>query len=345
MFSHQWLNHGGDMAETTRAHIASAGLKAAASPPADVQPIDLLTASKATLKAGGIIGQRQPGLFTVRIRTVMGLLTAAHFRALAEAAERYGDGNLHISVRQSPEILGVAHENLVELSDRLGEAGLQTAICGPRVRAVAGCSGCTVNRLAVIDTRGLGVAIDERFVGLPTPAKFKVTIAGCPNDCVRAKGADLGFVGTLVPVVDHDECTTCGLCVATCRAAALSAGDDGTPIVDESRCAGCGACMRACRAAAIKATRSGLAVYAGGKHGRAPRAADHVADHVPLELAPEIVAATLDWYAARGTRGERLGLVFDRLGLGDYVSAVIPREFRVMPAREIGGREPPTSLV
>lgn len=286
------------------------------------------------LKAGGFIKQRQPDLFTVRVRAPMGALTAVQMKAIAEAAERFGDGRLHLSVRQSPEIIGVAHDRFDALVEHLAQAGLSPASCGPRVRAVTGCSGCAINPLALIDTQALGARVDKAFFGQAAHGKFKITFSGCLNDCTRAKCADLGFVGMIEPGLNRQDCSACGLCILACRSDALSSGADGIPVRDLSRCVGCGDCVRVCPESAMRTEKVGLAVYAGGKHGRVPRIADHVATMLPPELVDEVVSATLDWYREHGSRGSRLGHVIEELGVEEYKRAAIPAPFRVPPGAQ-----------
>jgi len=50
----------------------------------------------ANLKAGGFIKQRQKDLFTVRVKTPVGALTVEKLRVIAEAAERFGSGEIHL---------------------------------------------------------------------------------------------------------------------------------------------------------------------------------------------------------------------------------------------------------
>lgn len=281
------------------------------------------------LKAGGFIKQRQPDLFTVRVRTPMGATTAARLRVLAEAAERFGDGTVHLSIRQTPEIVGVSYEKFDDLIALLATAGMKPASCGPRVRAVSGCSGCAINPQGLVDTQRLGLAVDERFFGTPCHAKFKVTFSGCANDCTRAKCADLGFVGMIRPGLREEACTACGLCVATCRNGALVSDADGIPRRDDDRCTGCADCVRICPVSAMVSDRVGFAVYAGGKHGRRPRVADHVADLLPEDLVPEVVERTIAWYLENGERGLRLGHVIEEKGVEAYKQTAIPESYRV----------------
>jgi len=62
------------------------------------------------------------------------------------------------------------------------------------VRPIVACKGTTCNN-GIVDTQSLGRLLDERFFGKNLPAKFKIGITGCQNDCAKAEINDLGFVG------------------------------------------------------------------------------------------------------------------------------------------------------
>jgi dissimilatory sulfite reductase (desulfoviridin) alpha/beta subunit len=72
------------------------------------------------LKSGGFIPQRQKDLVAVRCRAPGGRLTAVKLRTLAEVAEKYGDGTVHLSVRMSPEILYINMKDLTSVIEDLG---------------------------------------------------------------------------------------------------------------------------------------------------------------------------------------------------------------------------------
>lgn len=286
----------------------------------------------ANLKSGGFIRQRQPNLYTVRVRSPMGRLTPAKLRVIADCAERFGSGIVHLSIRQTPEITGVPLDKFDELVAALAEADMKPASCGPRVRAVSGCSGCEINPNGLVDTQRLGLETDERFFGFDCPAKFKITFSGCPIDCTRAKCADLGFTGMADPELDSELCNACGICIEVCKEKALAADDEGKPVRDNALCIGCGDCVKVCPTDAMTNAVVGLAVYAGGKHGKHPRIANHVADLLPEELVPQVIENTLAFYIAEGKRGQRLGHVIERTGVERYAAVAIPKDYRVAPA-------------
>ena len=68
-----------------------------------------LTVSKedeARVKGMGFLNNRGTDLFSARVLTVNGKVTAAQHRCMAEAAEKFGNGNLLYTTRLSVEIQG-----------------------------------------------------------------------------------------------------------------------------------------------------------------------------------------------------------------------------------------------
>ena len=58
----------------------------------------------AALKKGGFMRQKQKNNFSLRLQVVGGNLTAENLKKIAEVAEKYGDGHVHPTSRQSVEI-------------------------------------------------------------------------------------------------------------------------------------------------------------------------------------------------------------------------------------------------
>ena len=57
------------------------------------------------LKKGGFMRQKQKGYFSLRIQVVGGNLTSENIRAVADVADKYGKGYVHMTSRQGVEIL------------------------------------------------------------------------------------------------------------------------------------------------------------------------------------------------------------------------------------------------
>ncbi len=281
-------------------------------------------ARAAELKAGGFIPQRQKSKITLRLKAPGGRLTSERLERIAQVARKYGSGLVHLSVRQSPEIINVDLADLDVAVSELMEAGQEMASCGRRFRVSTACGGCEYNPNGWVDSQRLAIETTDRFLGEQTPHKFKTCFSGCANDCPRAREADLGFQGMAEPELIAGKCTGCGLCARSCRDDALQMGEDQLPARDPDRCISCGDCIRACPFDAMIAKRVGLAVFVGGKHGRHPHASYPVAQFVSDEQAPAVIAATLDWYREHAHHSERIGETLDRVDIDSYRRALKP---------------------
>jgi nitrite reductase (NADH) large subunit len=49
-------------------------------------------------------------------------------------------------------------------------------------------------RFGLGDSTGLGIALEERFQGIESPAKMKLGVVGCPRNCAEAYVKDVGVV-------------------------------------------------------------------------------------------------------------------------------------------------------
>lgn len=272
------------------------------------------------LKSGGFIKQRQRDLFTVRLRCPGGDLSTKKLIEIARIAEKYSKrGRVHLSFRQSLEILYVDYKEFNSLVKELEAIGQKVASCGPRVRVPTACGGCTYNPNGLTDTQSMAEMVDQKFFGNPTPHKFKTSFSGCPIDCARTKEMDLGFQGVVEPTWDEPLCTGCTICAEACKEDAIeSDAETGKPMFDPAKCIYCGDCIRACPTEAWKAKRYGHTARIGGKHGRHPMEAVEVANFIPDERVPAVIEKTVEWYNENGNRGERIGNTLKRVGLDNY---------------------------
>ena len=106
----------------------------------------------AALKKGGYMRQKQKGYGSLRLAVVGGNLTAENIKTVAEVAEKYGRGYVHMTSRQGIEIPVIKVEELAEVKEALAKGGVGTGVCGPRVRTVTACQGSEVCPSGCIDT-------------------------------------------------------------------------------------------------------------------------------------------------------------------------------------------------
>lgn len=273
---------------------------------------------------GFLQDKRYPDVFNARVITRNGRITTDEHRAIAEAADRFGSGQVAMTTRLTMEIQGVRYENIQPLTDFLSAYGLTTGGTGALVRQVVSCKGTTC-QYGLIDTYALSEKIHERFyVGyhnMPLPHKFKIAVGGCPNNCVKPDLNDLGVVGQRVPVPDTEKCRGCKKCQieknCPIHAAKL---EDGKISIDPDACNHCGRCKGKCPFGAVEEYREGYKILIGGRWGKKTACGRPLPRLFPTE---EEVMTVIDrailLFREEGIAGERFADTVARLGF-DYVS-------------------------
>jgi len=278
----------------------------------------------AALKAGGFIKQCQPNLFAFRLRVPVGDITAKQLSAVAKIAEKYGQGRIHLTARQGLEINDINFDDFNDVQGELKAAGLSLGACGARVRVVTGCPGKDVCPKGLGSTKKLGKALDDTFFGQgDLPHKFKMGVAGCPNSCVKPQENDLGFNGVVEPLLDEteNECISCNLCEKACPTGALKMVD-GRPVINKVLCDHDGLCIKACPVGCLVEKRQGWNVTVGGRFGRRPNLGQLYATFVKTEDIEALTNAIIKAYRKLGNKGERLGVMVERLGMKAFKEEV-----------------------
>jgi dissimilatory sulfite reductase (desulfoviridin) alpha/beta subunit len=265
------------------------------------------------LKAGGFIKERGKDLFTVRLRVPGGRMSVPRLKKIAEVAEHYGGDFVHLSMRQSIELIHVNFKDFDAVVETLGEENQKVASCGARMRVPTACGGCEYNPQGLIDTQASALEVDQELFGRETGHhKFKVGFAGCPYDCPKSATNDVGFQGGVWPRLDAKACIACGLCIKTCTDAALVQGEDSKPLFIPERCIYCGDCVKVCPAEAWQPEKTGYTVRIGGKWGRHPLVGTLFATFLPETQVVPFITEVMDWYSENA---DGLG----RIRLGDVI--------------------------
>ncbi len=221
---------------------------------------------------GCLQDKRFDDVFNVRVITRNGKITTDEHRAVAEAAELFGSGEITMTTRLTMEIQGVRYDKIDALIAFLADHGLETGGTGSLVRPVVSCKGTTC-QYGLIDTFGLSEKIHERFYkgyhDVTLPHKFKIAVGGCPNNCVKPDLNDLGIVGQRVPVFDFSKCRGCKTCqVETSCPIKVAVLADGKLAVNTDACNGCGRCKGKCPFGVTEEYMSGCKIYIGGRWGK-----------------------------------------------------------------------------
>lgn len=267
----------------------------------------------ATLKKGGFMRQKQKNNFSLRLRVVGGNLTSKQVAKIAEVAEKYGDGHVHLTSRQSVEIPFIKLEDIDEVKAALAEGDVEPGVCGPRVRTVTACQGAAVCPSGCIDTYALAKELDERYFAKDLPHKFKFGITGCQNNCLKAEENDLGIKGGIKVKWEEDKCINCGVCEKACRTGAISISD-GKVTVDESKCNFCGRCTKSCPTDAWNEVH-GYIVSFGGLFGNSINKGEPVIPFIDdKEKLLKVCDAAINFFNDNAKPGERFKFTIDRVG-------------------------------
>ncbi len=275
----------------------------------------------AALKKGGFMRQKQKGYFSIRLQVVGGYLTAENVKKIYEVAQKYGEGYIHLTSRQSVEIPFIKFEDIEEVKAELAKGGCKPGVCGPRVRTVTACQGNEICPSGCINTYELAVELDKRYYARELPHKFKFGVTGCQNNCLKAEENDLGVKGGMEVTWNKNDCIFCGVCEKACRSGAIKIDGDNITL-DQEKCNYCGRCVKACPTDAWKG-EEGYLVSFGGLFGNHIHEGKQI---LPLikekEQLLRITDAAIEFFDRNGKAGERFKFAIDRAGWEEFARII-----------------------
>ena len=271
----------------------------------------------ATLKKGGFMRQKQKNNFSLRLACVGGTLTAENLKKIAEVAEKYGDGYVHLTSRQGVEIPFIKLDDIDDVKDDLAKGGCKPGVCGPRVRTVTACQGNAVCPSGNINSYDIAVKLNERYFGRELPHKFKFGVTGCQNNCLKAVENDVGLKGGMNIAYKEDDCISCGVCVKACRQEALKMVD-GKVELDAEKCNHCGRCVKSCPVDAWEGT-PGYIVSFGGTFGNNIYKGEELLPLIPdKETLFRVTDAAITFFEKNANPSERFRKTLQRVGEEDF---------------------------
>lgn len=265
------------------------------------------------LKNGGFMRQVQKNNFSLRLKVVGGNLTADQMLIIAQISKKYGDGHVHLTSRQGVEIPFIKLADVNAVKSELEAGGVNTGVCGPRVRTVTACQGSEICPSGCIDTYLIAVEISDRYFGRELPHKFKFGVTGCMNNCLKAEENDLGVKGGYAVEWIPDACTLCGVCAKACREAAITQTDSEL-LLDESKCTHCGRCVKSCPFDAWKGEPGYLLSFGGTFGNLIARGEQFLPIIRDKETLFRVADAALSFFDKHAKPGERFRVVIERAG-------------------------------
>ncbi|MCA9167711.1 MAG: NirA family protein [Planctomycetales bacterium] len=146
--------------------------------------------------------QSQPDMSYVGISLPVGRLTSQQMRGLSDLADRYGRGELRLTVWQNIILPYIANHDIPAVSLAIEELGLSWQATHVRAGLIA-CTGNAGCKYAAANTKRhameIATYVDER-VQLDTPINIHLT--GCHHSCAQHYIGDIGLIGTAVSVGD-----------------------------------------------------------------------------------------------------------------------------------------------
>ncbi len=154
--------------------------------------------------ARGVYGQRQPGVQMIRIKIPYGKLTIRQLRRIADVADEYSTGRLHVTTRQDIQIHYVSLDRTPQLWEELEKDKITLReACGNTVRNITASALAGVDPDEPFDVTPYAHTAFEYFlrnpVGQELGRKIKIAFSSSEKDTAYTFIHDLGFI----PKINH----------------------------------------------------------------------------------------------------------------------------------------------
>ena len=144
-------------------------------------------------KPKGAILQRDKETYAIVPRIPVGLAKLENFKEIVNVVEKYNIPIIKITSGHRLALVGMEGEDVNDIwRDLKMDIGKATELCLHYVQA---CPGNVVCKYGLRDSLGLGIKIEEFFLGMDLPAKVKIGVSGCPFCCGESFVRDIGIFG------------------------------------------------------------------------------------------------------------------------------------------------------
>ncbi|MFZ5596434.1 MAG: NAD(P)/FAD-dependent oxidoreductase [Bacillota bacterium] len=141
----------------------------------------------------GAFIQRDKATYAIVPRTPVGMVTPEILESIAGVSRKYNIPIIKITSAQRFALVGINPEVVENVWSDVGlEVGPAVELC---VHYVQSCPGTAVCKLGIQDSLSLAGKLEKQFVGVDMPAKVKMGISGCPNNCGESYVKDFGAFG------------------------------------------------------------------------------------------------------------------------------------------------------
>ncbi|WP_298418578.1 HEPN domain-containing protein [uncultured Kordia sp.] len=152
--------------------------------------------------ARGVYGQRQHGVQMIRIKLPYGKVTSAQLHRIADVADEYSTGRLHITTRQDIQIHYVSLDRTPELWEQLEKDDITLReACGNTVRNITASETAGIDIDEPFDVSPYADATFKFFLRNPISQemgrKFKIAFSATDKDIALTYIHDLGFIAKI----------------------------------------------------------------------------------------------------------------------------------------------------
>jgi sulfite reductase (ferredoxin) len=149
----------------------------------------------------GIHRQKQEGRFYAGFSVPVGRITPDQLRAIADLAERFGDGSLRMTTMQNVIVLNIPAGKVDLFAAEATGVGVPLQ-ASPFRRGTISCTGSEYCKLAIVETKQfsdqLAAEMERRIPEFHEHVTIHVT--GCPNSCGQHAIAEIGLQGVSMKV-------------------------------------------------------------------------------------------------------------------------------------------------
>lgn len=143
----------------------------------------------------GIHRQKQRGLNWIGLSVLTGRVQGWQLRALADIAERFGNGEIRTTHMQNLLLPNIPDDNIDLVLPELAAAGFAWEGHSVRRGAIA-CTGNEFCNLAITETKQLMIQIVSHLeTRVPFDRNLRINMNGCPNSCAQHQIGDIGLQG------------------------------------------------------------------------------------------------------------------------------------------------------
>ena len=137
--------------------------------------------------------QRDKETYAIVPRIPSGLAKLENLKEIVNVVEKYNIPIIKITSGHRLALVGMKGDDVNDIwQDLKMDIGKATELCLHYVQA---CPGNIVCKYGVQDSLGLGIEIEEFFLGMDFPAKVKIGVSGCLFCCGESFVRDIGIFG------------------------------------------------------------------------------------------------------------------------------------------------------